>query len=128
MRIQDHDEIRHVTDPRQIEDVLRKRYPNGTNSFWLSHGSKEYPVINLSVNGDVAYLHYFPNEDHAGFASVGGLESLRPGGMSPFFLVSPTEQDKIRNEYVVSFHDALKVAREFAVSPRLPKSIEWDEL
>ena len=96
---------------RQIRGRSRRFYandPNGANSFWLSHGEEEYPVINLSVNGDLAYLHYLSNEGHPGFSSLGSLESLQPGGVSTFFLVGPIAPDEIWNYHVVSVDDALK--------------------
>ena len=80
------------------------------------------------MDGELTYLHYFPNEDHPGFASVGELKNLRPGGESTFLLETLTYSLQVLNEYVVLFSEALEAAQEFAKSPALPKSLQWDEL
>jgi len=85
MRIYDYETVHNVTKPTDIETVLSKRYGAGRNSFWLSHGDKKYPAINIMVTGDISYVHYFSREGHPGFASVGNLPGLRPGEESDFF-------------------------------------------
>jgi hypothetical protein len=128
MRIEDHNSVCHTTDPPKIDEALGRRFDNGINAFWLSHGDQKFPAINLLVRGNLAYLHYFPNEDHAGFASVGELKNLKAGGETKFLLENFVDSVQIVNEYIVLFADALKAAQEFAKSPTLPKSIRWDEL
>jgi hypothetical protein len=127
MRIEDHDSIHDTNDPKQIAKILHKRFGNGCNSFMLSHGDERHPVINLLANGDLAYLCYWPDEDHPGYNSIGGREGLNPDGQTSFFLTELTPHE-MPNLFVVSFSDALKAAQEFAVSKGLPKSIPWEEL
>ena len=74
-----------VTARLEIESVLKKRDDAGMNCFWLSHGTEKFPAINIMVNGDLAYVHYFPEERHPGYASVGGLSNLTRGGITNFF-------------------------------------------
>jgi hypothetical protein len=128
MRIHDYETAWNLTDPEGIEAALSKRYGAGRNAFWLYHGSEGHPAINIMVNGDLAYVHYFPEDRHPGFASVGTVPSLRPGGDTIFFPDDTDDTFDIVNEAVVRFSDALKVAQEFAISPALPKSIQWSEL
>jgi hypothetical protein len=128
MRIQDNDSISNVTNPVDIEAALGKRDGAGRNSFWLSHGAELYPVINIMVKGDVAYLGYFPNEDHPGFNSVGESLNLSRGGYTTFFPDDTNETLQIMNEAVVPFSDALRAAQEFAVSKTFPKCIRWTSL
>jgi len=127
MRIEDYDTIHDTKDPKQIARILHRRFGNRYNSFMLSHGAEKHPAINLLVNGDLAYLCYWPNEEHAGFNSIGGREGLNPDGQTAFFLSEHTLHE-MPNVYVISFSDALTVAQEFAVSRGLPKSIQWEEL
>jgi hypothetical protein len=127
MRIQDLDSVCDVTKPSDIDAVLSKRHGIGINAFWLSHGSKLHPVISILVKRDVAYVLYIPNEDHPGFASVAKLPVARPDETSIFF-VSPNEKAWILNSAVIPFSDALRAAQEFAISPTMPKSIQWFEL
>jgi len=74
-----------VTTRLEIESALSKRDDAGMNSFWLSHGTEEFPAINIMVNGDLAYVHYFPADRHPGYASVGNLPHLSRGGITNFF-------------------------------------------
>ena len=115
-----------VTTRLEIESVLNKRDDAGMNSFWLSHGTEKFPAINIMVNGDLAYVHYFPEERHPGYASVGNLSHLSRGGITHFFHVPGEEPFDILNEAVVPFSEALKVAQEFAVSKEMPKCIPWN--
>src|SRR5258708_7579075 len=116
MRIQDYDTICDITSPADIEAALSKRYEAGRNAFWLSHGNKRYPAINIMVNGDLACPYYLSKEGHPGFASVGEMPGLRPGEDSDFFMHNSDEPTGIMNEAVVPFRDALKAAQEFAIS------------
>jgi hypothetical protein len=133
MKISDFDfvdltSVRDVTTRLEIDAALSKRDDAGMNSFWLSHGIQEFPAINIMVNGELAYVHYFPEERHPGYASVGNLSHLPRGGITNFFHDPGSEPFDILNEAVVPFSEALKVAQEFAVSKDLPKCISWNSL
>jgi hypothetical protein len=129
MKIEDFDSVHDLTTRLEIERALSKRHDAGINSFWLSHGTEQRPAINIMVNGDLAYVHYFPDEDHPGYASVGALSHLPRGGITNFFDgPSGGEPFDILNEAVVPFSEALKVAQEFAVSKEMPKCIPWRSL
>jgi immunity protein Imm1 of predicted polymorphic toxin system len=120
--------LRHdVTTLADVQAALSKRHDAGINAFWLSHGSKKLPAISILVKGDIAYVHYFPNDDHPGFASVAKLPGPRPHETTIFF-VNPNEKVWILNGAVVPFSDALKAAEEFAISETMPRSIQWSEL
>ena len=128
MKVQDNDSVSNVTSPAEVEAALGKRHGGGRNSFWLSHGAELFPVINIMVKGDLAYLDYFPSDGHPGLASVGRSLNLSPGGYTTFFPDDTNERLEIMNEAVVPFSDALKAAQEFAISKALPKCIQWFEL
>jgi hypothetical protein len=127
MRIQDYDSECDVANPADIEAALSKRHRGGINAFWLSHGTEEFPTIGILVKGDLANVHYIPRDREAGFASVARVPGPKPDETTIFF-VRPTEKIWVRNDAVVPFSDALKVAQEFAVSTTLPKCIQWFEL
>jgi hypothetical protein len=128
MRIHDYETAWNPRGPAAIEAALSRRYVAGRNAFWLYHGSEGFPAINIMVIGDLAYVHYFPKEQHPGFASIGTVPGLPSGGDTSFFPDDGGETFEILNEAVVRFADALKVAQEFAISPGLPKCIQWSEL
>jgi hypothetical protein len=128
MRIQDYDSVCDVAKPADIEAALHKRHGAGRNAFWLSHGAELFPAINIMVKGDLAHVHYFPEERHPGFASAGRLPGLKPKGDTVFFMNSSNEPVEIMNSAVVRFSDALKAAQEFAISATMPKCIQWFDL
>jgi Immunity protein Imm1 len=104
-----------------------RRDANGRNCFWLSHDDQPYPFLGVLVKGDLAYVHYFPEDRHAGHRSLGNLPGLDPEGLTTFYLDEGTPQE-ILNDGIVLFEKALAAAKEFHQSPALPRSIEWQEL
>lgn len=127
MRIQDFEIVLDANATEEIEAALSRRHYDGINAFWLSHGSELYPAINIAVKGNVAHLHYFPGGDHPGFASLSTDPVQRPHETSIFFL-NPRERIDVRNDELVDFSQALRAAREFAVSAARPNCIKWDSL
>jgi hypothetical protein len=128
MKIHDYHNERDASTPAEIEAMLGERHGMGRNAFWLFHGCNEFPWLSVMVIGDLAYAHYFPHERHPGFASVGMLPGLKSGENTVFFFPSSKEPLPIMNEAVVRFSDALRAAQEFAISPELPKCVQWSEL
>jgi hypothetical protein len=112
---------------RDIASTLSRRHVGGTNSFWLSHGAELYPAINIMVKGDLAAVHYLPKDQEPGFVSVANVRGPRPDETSIFF-IGPTEKIWVRNDAVVPFSDALKVAQDFSISTTMPNCIQWFEL
>jgi hypothetical protein len=127
MMVEDFETTREITKPADLDAVLGKRYGVGINSFWLADEAGKFPVINITVNGDVAYVHYFPNEDHPGFGSVARSPGPRPNETSVFF-ISPDERIWVPNGEIVAFSEALKAAQEFSISRTLPKCLQWRSL
>ena len=128
MFIQDLESTHDVERPADINACLSKRNRAGVNSFWIGRVAGGFPALNIMVNGGLAYVHYFPKEDHAGYASVGGSLGLVPEGDTAFFHDNTEEPVQIMNVSVVPFSDALKAVQEFAVSNAMPKCIQWDSL
>jgi hypothetical protein len=128
MFVQDFDSVRNVENPADIEAVLSKRHRAGVNSFWLGQRAAGFPAVAIMVNGDLAHVHYFPNEGPPGFASVGGSLGLSPDGETVFCHDNTEEICPMMNYSVVPFSDALKAAQEFAVSNAMPKCLQWNSL
>ncbi len=128
MRIEDFESVLEVSGQDAIDSALVRRHGSGVNAFWLSHGDTKYPALLILVNQELASLHYFPEERHPGFRSVGTLEGLKPGGTTTFFLNSVSEEQPMLNDSIVPFSAALSAAREFSLSTNLPGCLEWFEL
>ncbi len=127
MKIQDYYTVWDVVNPADVEAALSKRHRSGHNAFLLSHGDSVFPWISILVNGDLAYVHFCPRQQHPGFAASGMAPNLKTGGETVFFPDGTEEPLEMMNEQVVGFSDALKVAQEFAVSAAMPKCIQWIE-
>lgn len=113
-----------VGDDAVLDEILAARYGDGGNEFWLSW-SERYPLLSIMVRGAVACLHYFPNQYHPGFISVGVGQAR---GAVTFFTNTPTEEIEVAGDSVVPFRLAEKAAHEFLHSMALPTSIQWLEL
>ncbi len=128
MKLEDFNGAHEIKNDVELETALNKRYGHDANSFWLTHNSKKYPSMALLVRGNFASINYFPQEDSAGFRSTGNVDGLAPGEMSIFYLDSENQEQEILNDSIVSFADAVRAAKEFLSSSKLPSSIEWFEL
>jgi hypothetical protein len=130
MKIQDMSStIFDATNEADVERILLKRYGEGVNALWLYHEPREKPLLLILVNGQLANLDYFSDEEgHPGYHSIGNMPSLPSDGTTVFFMNSPTEEEHVYNGAIVPFADALAAAEEFLVSTELPPSIEWFEL
>jgi len=128
MKLEDFKGAEEINDDVELETALKKRYGNDANSFWLTHKSQKYPSMAVLVKGNLASVNYFPEEDSAGFRSVGNVDGLTPGEMSIFYLDSENQEQEVLNDSIVPFKDAVKAAKEFLTSSKLPTSIQWFEL
>jgi Immunity protein Imm1 len=115
-----------VKSREELESVLMRRVLNNENQFWLNHDGQEYPVLAISVKGEIAYVYYVPYDRCAGFQSIGRIHGLQ--GHSTDFSIGLHDTISVQNEFVVPFSAALNAANEFFESADLPSSIEWYEL
>jgi hypothetical protein len=115
-----------VTNPHQLEVILRHRLPNGYNSFWLSHEAK-YPAVSLLAKGNLACVYYFPEEGHPGFQSV-SEPPIVAQELFEFRVETPDQVQPIIGEAVIPFERASAAAQEFLILPLQPTSLDWREL
>jgi len=127
LRVQDFENTTHAASLRDVETAINKRF-GGVNSFWLSHDDEKSPALSMLVRDDLAYLLYFPNDSHPGFASVGDVTELKRGESTIFFLDTPQQEQEILNEFVIHFSKAVEVVKEFFASKDRPRTIQWFEL
>jgi hypothetical protein len=128
LRVEDFGGLHDATSVNALEKILTKRYNEEANSFWLSHENRRHPALTLLVKGNLAGLHYFPEESHPGFVPAGNTAGLKSGEMTIFYMDKGGEEMQIVNDAIVPFSSALAVAKEFFGSEALPKSIRWTEL
>jgi len=130
MRIEGFGGACEASDSSELEDILSRRAANGSNAFWIYCDEKNYPAISILVTGLLSSLHYFPEEGHPGFVSVGkpsdlGLDAY---GTTKFYLSATGEEQEVANESIVLFSDAVRAAKEFMMSKQRPSALDWFEL
>jgi hypothetical protein len=134
MIVQDFDSTHVVETAADLDRILSIRFQDGTNIFYISTGTEINPVVNLYpcmtilVKGDLANIQYYPRAGHPGFTSYGKLKYLDPEQSTEFVMTKGGELIWIANECVITSSDFPRVAKEFLISPALPKSIEWFNL
>jgi hypothetical protein len=108
---------------KRLQSVRRGRY----GAFHLYHDY--YPMLGVYINDTIAYLHYFPSEDHPGFQP----HDMTPDGCPSdvhFLQTDGSEADSIDapDSTLVSVDAAYAAAVEFFHLATLPPSISWFEL
>jgi len=106
----------------ELQQVLRESRTGVFGEFWI--GEKDQPTLAIHTNGDLAYLHYFPEHGHPGFQAVGdvnleGEVLFKMAGQADFTM---------RRAVVVSVDQAYQAAAEFFTSRSMLGCIKWSEL
>src|SRR5690606_15305426 len=104
------------------------RFDEGANSFWLYPADEDVPSLLILAMNDLASLHFFPNQEHPGFSSIGDIEGLDPNGTTVFYMDGMNAPQDMNNDTIVPFEKAVEAAKEFFVNGELPNCIEWREL
>jgi hypothetical protein len=113
----------------ELDALLMKRRSDGANAFWLAHDGKQYPHLALLVKGELASVHYFPEDSDAGYIPSGNLAQLPVREMSRFSISKHQADDvHVVNDSVLPMSVAVQVAREFFRSDALPTAITWEKL
>ncbi len=113
-----------------LENILRFRTDKGLNEFWIWISEEiENPCMAMLVKNDYAYLHFFPEEGHPGFQSVGQDTDLDEDGDSTFYTGSDSgEEVSVPNYAVLPFQMAVNAVKEFFETKEMPQSVDWEEL
>jgi hypothetical protein len=118
-----------VKDAQDLKKVLAWRDSRGGAAFWLSREAVEYPCLAIRVTGDIADVHFLPEDGHPGFRCLGG-EGLPRGGFTTLVYegCDPGSGEETPNEFVISFETACSIATEFFHSERMSETVSWFEL
>lgn len=107
----------------RLRSARRGRY----RSFALWHAEK-FPALFLHLNEDIAYIHYFPRDDHAGFQASGMPLGHCPDSVHFLGLGGEPESFEMTSDACLECDVAIAAAVEFLRDPALPPSIRWVEL
>jgi hypothetical protein len=118
-----------VCDASGLHDVLTWRDKRGGARFWLSEGLEQYPVLAITVTGELADVMFYPEESHPGFRCLGG-QGLPKGGSTTFVFdgCDPWTGEDSPNEFVVSLNSASLIAVEFLEKKQMSVAVSWLEL
>lgn len=92
-------------------------------------GDHDLPCIPLHFNGNTAYIHYFPAEDHPGWQPTNMTPLDCPDNVH-FLNTDGTEAGSfdMPASTLVDADTAIEAILEFAASLEIPRSIKWFEL
>ena len=112
-----------VVSPNELVSLLKWRDADGDAEFILAPTAGAYPRMNLAVSGDSWYLHFFTDEDVAGFHSLGEDtdatgETHMPAGVNIW----------VPDFALVTGAVAVEAAQEFMATNAMPTCLEWFEL
>lgn len=108
----------------RLRSVRRGAY----GAFILQHDA-DVPSLWVQFNSNIAYLHFFPEDDHPGLCSTGKTPEGCEGSFH-FLQVNNSEADSFDMDSfaIMNADDAYTAAIEFFHSATAPPSIEWIEL
>ena len=75
-----------VQSVAELEQRLAVRFNDEENGFILAPDSSEFPQLLIQVKGRFSVIHYFRDDDHAGYESLGGKMNLDPDETTTFSL------------------------------------------
>ncbi len=114
-----------------VEDLTRalaRRNDEQFNAFTFGADPGGYPWMMFLACGELAYVHYFPAESHAGFHSLGHLADLDEDGLTLFRMETPEQVTEVCNYQIISSADAVAAAVQFFETGTQPACLEWEEL
>jgi len=119
-----------IENEQQLESAFYEYRQGSYGAFHFFHADP-FPWLAVLIHASVAYIHYFPTEDQAGFQSRGLATPLAPEPQSFHFLqAGGCEADgfDLPAEVTVPVEIGLDVARRFFRTPSRPTCILWEEL
>jgi hypothetical protein len=111
-----------VSTREELLVILRSSRSGAFGEFWC--GERGCPTLAIHMNGDAAYLHFFPTDRHPGFQAVGDKDAK--GNVT--FTQEGEVDFSMPRTVVVSIARAYEAAAQFFERPSLPSCIEWTEL
>ncbi len=127
MKIEHFGGLIECNEIKEFESILNLRYGKEVNEFWI-YGQDRYPCLSIMVNGEYAYMHFFPEHKQPGFQPIGMNTDLPEGEISIFYTNTVDEEIEIINDFVIPFSTAVTAAKEFFTTLEIPKCVEWFEL
>ena len=127
MKITHFGGVEECNSIEELHTILKKRYGNNANEFWISCGEK-FPYLGMMVKDKYAYIQYFPDEDSAGF--VGMINNNDPPleEIVIFYTNTINEEIEVFNEMVVPFSKAEEVIVVFYNNSNLLEHLKWNAL
>jgi hypothetical protein len=111
-----------VSSLEELENSIQQIKQYTEISLFVTLGKFECPFMNLLIQGDRVYVHYFSKNREAGFQSIGKTER------NEMVTINASQQYYVPEYTLVTLDSALHAAKEFLMTNEIPKSIEWYEL
>ena len=105
----------------ETADFIRKSALNPYDDIWIC-GTEDYPCLAILVNGDLACVHYFLNDQGDMWQSVGNREE------DVLFRVIGEAPGSMPGDCVISLDEAIACVNQFFDTLQRPDCIKWREL
>ena len=127
MRVIDILGEKSVSTAEELESAITAKQLS-SNSFWLSDGDNDYPLLQILIKDDLASLFYFPTEQNSCYQSI-GKNTQDPNG-EIWFSISKNRADDVTvsSDGIVDIPTAVRAAKEFLAVRSLPVSVDWLKL
>jgi hypothetical protein len=129
MRVEGHHRGWDAHDEAGLEQVLRFRDAVGGALFWLVHDDHRHPSMAIRISGNLADVHYFPDEGHPGFRALAEPAAL--GARTTTFIYEgcdPATGEETPSQFVVPVSKAIDVAKDFHRTGARSSAVSWFEL
>jgi hypothetical protein len=132
MRIQGHNREWDADDETALEQVLAFRDDVGGALFWLTDDEDPHLALAIRISGDLADVHYFPEEGHPGFRALAEPSAARVKENQMTTLIyegcDPATGEETPSEFVLPVSTAIALARQFHRTRRRSPAVSWLEL
>ena len=117
-----------VSSKAQLGERLSSQRIGNFGAFFLWPDS-DYPRLTVHFNGGLAYVHYSPHANHAGFVAVGTMTEHCPSTVEFIQPPEPSADDfAMPRELVVPAELARTIACDFFDHAGRSTVVEWREL
>ncbi|MCR4861837.1 MAG: hypothetical protein K5884_04370 [Ruminococcus sp.] len=127
MKIKHFGGIEYVNNIEEFANVLSQKYGANVNEFWITEDEKENPCLAILINKELANVTYFPDEESLGFQAAGSVDNSDMDEFVVFYTNTPDEEIEVSNEFIITYDEAINIAKEFFDKHDMPENVEWIE-
>ena len=127
MKVNGYRRAWEVNNIEGLSKALAWRDSHNGAVFWLTHNNESFPALAIRISGDLADVHFFPKQGHAGFRSLGGLNEEGTTRLV-YEGCDPAAGEETSNQFLIPINAVRDIAIEFFRSKHMSTGVPWFEL